>query len=77
MSCTVCNMSAEGAAIDVENPAFVPPQPKSSLLNPNRWAFRVPRVMGPDSVEPLECEGTQVQAGRHQAERQNQSNTAE
>jgi len=33
--------------------------------------------MGPDSVEPSECEGTQVQAGRHQAERQNQSNTAE
>jgi hypothetical protein len=26
MSCTVRNISAEGAAIDVENPAFVPPQ---------------------------------------------------
>ena len=25
MSCTVRNISAEGAAIDVENPAFVPP----------------------------------------------------
>jgi len=24
MSCVVCNISAEGAAIDVENPAFVP-----------------------------------------------------
>jgi hypothetical protein len=24
MSCTVCNISVEGAAIDVENPAFVP-----------------------------------------------------
>jgi hypothetical protein len=24
MSCTVVNVSAEGAAIDVENPAFVP-----------------------------------------------------
>lgn len=26
MSCTVRNISPEGAAIDVENPAFVPPQ---------------------------------------------------
>ena len=26
MSCVVRNISAEGAAIDVENPAFVPPQ---------------------------------------------------
>jgi hypothetical protein len=26
MSCTVRNISAEGAAIDVENPAFVPPR---------------------------------------------------
>ena len=25
MSCTVRNISPEGAAIDVENPAFVPP----------------------------------------------------
>ena len=25
MSCTVRNISTEGAAIDVENPAFVPP----------------------------------------------------
>jgi len=25
MSCTVRNISSEGAAIDVENPAFVPP----------------------------------------------------
>ncbi len=24
MSCVVCNISAEGAAIEVENPAFVP-----------------------------------------------------
>ncbi len=26
MSCTVRNISAEGAAIDIENPAFVPPR---------------------------------------------------
>jgi PilZ domain len=26
MSCVVCNISAEGAAIEVENPAFVPAQ---------------------------------------------------
>jgi hypothetical protein len=26
MSCTVRNISAEGAAIEVENPAFVPPR---------------------------------------------------
>ena len=26
MSCTVRNISADGAAIDVENPAFVPPR---------------------------------------------------
>jgi PilZ domain len=26
MSCTVRNISPEGAAIDVENPAFVPPR---------------------------------------------------
>jgi hypothetical protein len=26
MSCTVRNISPEGAAIDVQNPAFVPPQ---------------------------------------------------
>jgi PilZ domain len=26
MSCVVRNISAEGAAIDVENPAFVPPR---------------------------------------------------
>ena len=26
MSCTVVNVSAEGAAIDVANPAFVPPR---------------------------------------------------
>ena len=26
MSCVVRNISVEGAAIDVENPAFVPPQ---------------------------------------------------
>lgn len=26
MSCMVLNISAEGAAIDVENPAFIPPQ---------------------------------------------------
>jgi hypothetical protein len=25
MSCTIRNISVEGAAIDVENPAFVPP----------------------------------------------------
>ena len=24
MSCVVCNISAEGAAIDIENPVFVP-----------------------------------------------------
>ena len=26
ISCTVCNISAEGAAIEVPNPAFVPPR---------------------------------------------------
>jgi hypothetical protein len=26
MSCVICNISAEGAAIDVENAAFVPPR---------------------------------------------------
>ncbi|MBI5260282.1 MAG: PilZ domain-containing protein [Bradyrhizobium sp.] len=26
MSCTVTNMSVAGAAIDVENPAFIPPR---------------------------------------------------
>ena len=33
MSCTVCNMSAEGAAIDVENPAFVPPRFRLVMAN--------------------------------------------
>jgi len=35
------------------------------------------RATAPDSAAASEREGTQVQAGRHQAERQNQSNTAE
>ncbi|MFL6824901.1 MAG: PilZ domain-containing protein [Bradyrhizobium sp.] len=33
MSCTVRNMSAEGAAIDVENPAFVPPRFRLVMAN--------------------------------------------
>jgi|tagenome__1003787_1003787.scaffolds.fasta_scaffold20762937_2 hypothetical protein len=33
MSCTVCNMSAEGAAIDVENPAFVPARFRLVMAN--------------------------------------------
>ncbi|TMJ77611.1 MAG: PilZ domain-containing protein [Alphaproteobacteria bacterium] len=33
MSCTVCNMSGEGAAIDVENPAFVPPRFRLVMAN--------------------------------------------
>ena len=33
MSCTVRNISAEGAAIDVENPAFVPARFRLVLAN--------------------------------------------
>jgi len=33
MSCTVRNISAEGAAIDVENPAFVPQQFRLVMAN--------------------------------------------
>jgi PilZ domain len=33
MSCTVRNISAEGAAIDVENPAFVPSQFRLVMVN--------------------------------------------
>ena len=33
MSCTVRNISAEGAAIDVENPAFVPPRFRLVMAN--------------------------------------------
>jgi PilZ domain len=33
MSCTVCNMSPEGAAIDVENPAFVPARFRLVMAN--------------------------------------------
>ena len=33
MSCTVRNISAEGAAIDVENPAFVPSHFRLVMVN--------------------------------------------
>jgi hypothetical protein len=33
MSCTVRNISPEGAAIDVENPAFVPPRFRLVMAN--------------------------------------------
>lgn len=33
MSCTVRNISVEGAAIDVENPAFVPPRFRLVMAN--------------------------------------------
>jgi hypothetical protein len=33
MSCTVRNISAEGAAIDVDNPAFVPPRFRLVMAN--------------------------------------------
>jgi PilZ domain len=33
MSCTVCNISVEGAAIDVENPAFVPARFRLVMAN--------------------------------------------
>jgi hypothetical protein len=33
MSCTVLNISAEGAAIEVENPAFVPQQFRLVMAN--------------------------------------------
>ena len=33
MSCTVRNISLEGAAIDVENPAFVPPRFRLVMAN--------------------------------------------
>jgi hypothetical protein len=33
MSCMVCNISPEGAAIDVENPAFVPPRFRLVMAN--------------------------------------------
>jgi hypothetical protein len=49
MSCMVRNISVEGAAIDVENPAFVPPQ------------FRL--VMASDS-SVRECRVTWIQQNR-------------
>jgi hypothetical protein len=49
MSCTVRNISIEGAAIDVENPAFVPPR------------FRL--VMAKDS-SVLECRIAWIQKNR-------------
>ena len=36
MSCTVRNISAEGAAIDVENPAFVPSRFRLVMANDAR-----------------------------------------
>ncbi len=33
MICTVRNISAEGAAIDIENPAFVPPRFRLVMAN--------------------------------------------
>ncbi len=33
MSCTVLNISAEGAAIGIENPAFVPPRFRLVMAN--------------------------------------------
>jgi hypothetical protein len=33
MRCTVLNISAEGAAIEVENPAFVPPRFRLVMAN--------------------------------------------
>jgi len=33
MSCVVRNISAEGAAIDIENPAFVPPSFRLVMAN--------------------------------------------
>jgi len=33
MSCMVRNISAEGAAIDIENPAFVPPRFRLVMAN--------------------------------------------
>jgi hypothetical protein len=33
MSCVVRNLSAEGAAIDIENPSFVPPRFRLVLAN--------------------------------------------
>ena len=36
MSCTVRNISAEGAAIDVENPAFVPQHFRLVMANNSR-----------------------------------------
>jgi len=49
MSCTVRNISADGAAIDVENPAFVPPR------------FRL--VMAKDS-SVRECQVAWIQKNR-------------
>jgi hypothetical protein len=49
MSCTVRNISAEGAAIDIENPAFVPPR------------FRL--VMASDS-SVRECQVAWIQRNR-------------
>jgi hypothetical protein len=49
MSCRVRNISPEGAAIDVENPAFVPPR------------FRL--VMAGDS-SVYECDVTWIQKNR-------------
>jgi hypothetical protein len=42
MSCVVRNISAEGAAIDVENPAFVPP--RFNLVMANGTSVRECRV---------------------------------
>jgi hypothetical protein len=50
MSCVVRNISAEGAAIDVENPAFVPAQ------------FRL--VMANDSSSVHECRVAWIQRNR-------------
>jgi hypothetical protein len=33
MTCTVCNISPEGAAIDVDNPAFVPERFRLVIAN--------------------------------------------
>ena len=38
MSCTVRNISPEGAAIDIENPAFVPPRFRLVMATIPRFA---------------------------------------
>ena len=50
MSCTLRNISPEGAAIDIENPAFVPPR------------FRL--VMANDSSNVRECRVAWIQKNR-------------